>query len=603
MSTQIDSPYYFISYSRQEVTFVDSFSRELEKSGILNWVDFRSLIPGKPWQVQLDDGVHNAAAILLVVSKASMSSGPVKDEWAKSLVADRRIILIAFEPCEVPPSLAGLEWVDFTTDFEKGISDLKFLLSQPRQKPTSAPPSSGLILPSAVKQFQRASRWAAFFSILGVALNFQITLFTYVTPILENPDNPIDPSSAQANIAAILIISMLFLWFPAFLNFRKIPKQVENRTHDAEKIKNAVNGLLYAGLALLVFIASSILGVWENYTYPAAAMAAEDARNLGIPLMLFIFATCAWLYRAMISDGMYRWAGPKGVIVRAKRPDLSGHLDNGPSLKIGIEFAPQDRNYAEELKTAIVKAGHTCIDNLQEADVVLPLISAFKSGSVCDPQKQRVLPILLQLCDVDSALSKVQWVDLRYGKASIDAVANLLDEPDEFLRVLGILPIRTTILPEGVRRVVGALTVALPFSVLMALNTLLKPSYDFSSVVTIATMAGIYLLRRNLINRKFWMNKSRLKIFYAFGAKKRVLSGIVRLLEKIPKLLEIEKTLNRQLGKINFSYPWLLAGSVLIAIMAVNSYWGIDYVGYLMWIIPLLTLSKEARMWLPVSAK
>jgi hypothetical protein len=99
--------YYFISYSRQEVTFVDSFARELEKRGVSTWVDFRNLVPGRPWQDQLDYGVQNAKTILLVVSKASMSSLPVKDEWTKSLAKGRRIILILFEPCKIDPGLTA----------------------------------------------------------------------------------------------------------------------------------------------------------------------------------------------------------------------------------------------------------------------------------------------------------------------------------------------------------------------------------------------------------------------------------------------------------------------------------------------------------------
>ena len=123
------TPYYFISYCRQEVTFVDSFSRELQRRGIRNWVDFRQLVPGQPWQPQLDDGVRNASAILLVASKASMASAPCKDEWTKSRAAGRRIILILFEPCKVDPSLAGLEWVDFTGDFGSALDQLTKLLA------------------------------------------------------------------------------------------------------------------------------------------------------------------------------------------------------------------------------------------------------------------------------------------------------------------------------------------------------------------------------------------------------------------------------------------------------------------------------------------
>ena len=134
------TPYYFISYSRQEVTFVDSFTRELEKHGIRTWVDFRNLVPGHPWQEQLDEGVANAAAVLLVVSKSSMASGPVKDEVKKSLAAGRRIVMIIFEPCTIYSDLKEREWVDFTRDFPSATEQLKSILAQPEGKMTISHP-------------------------------------------------------------------------------------------------------------------------------------------------------------------------------------------------------------------------------------------------------------------------------------------------------------------------------------------------------------------------------------------------------------------------------------------------------------------------------
>jgi hypothetical protein len=598
MGTQPDSLYYFISYSRQEVTFVDSFSRELEKRGIHSWVDFRNLVPGSSWQTQLDDGVHNAAAILLVVSKASMSSGPVKDEWTKSLAAGRRIILIAFEPSPIDPGLAGLEWVDFTTDFEKGLNDLQQVLVLPKQTSKSTLPATGLPLPGTVKKFIWLSRLAVFLSLLGTIL-FISVFFSIAQAILAAGD-AYENTPLRNLILGGLLASIFVFWIPAFLNFQKLPKQVRYRTHHAEKIKSTVNGLVYANLFLLAFILSGFIGIWD--AAPEVKTAIADSILLGLPLMVIIFAVCLWIYRVMISAEMYRWAGPTGALVHAKRPDLTGHLNNGQPLKIGVEFAPQDRNYAEALKAAIVKAGHLCTDNFSEADVILPLISTFKSGSICDPQRQRVLPILLQTCDVDPALSKMQWVDLRYGKDSIDAVANLLDEPDAFLRTLGLLPIRMTILPEEVKRVVGALTAALSFSIAMLIINLIMMMGDNLFLLVLTTI-GLYLLRRNLIIRKFWVNKSRVKTFYAYGAKKSLLSGFVRMLEKNPKILEMETALNHRLGKIDITYPWLLAGSVVVAILVKFSGWVPLETAYLVWIIPLLMLSKEVRMWLPISAK
>jgi hypothetical protein len=88
---------YFVSYSRQELTFADSFSRRLEKSGYAVWIDFRSLVSGRRWQDQIDEGIQNATTMLLVVSQESMTSPAVYDEWTTALQSNKRIILIIFE--------------------------------------------------------------------------------------------------------------------------------------------------------------------------------------------------------------------------------------------------------------------------------------------------------------------------------------------------------------------------------------------------------------------------------------------------------------------------------------------------------------------------
>jgi hypothetical protein len=89
-------------------------------------------------------------------------------------------------------------------------------------------------------------------------------------------------------------------------------------------------------------------------------------------------------------------------------------------MKVAIESAPQDKLYAQAFKTSLVKAGHTPTENLQEADIVLPLLSVYKNNSSCDPEKKRLIPILLQRCDVDPRLSQVPWVDLRSGQTPLE---------------------------------------------------------------------------------------------------------------------------------------------------------------------------------------
>ena len=552
------APYYFISYCRQEVTFVDGFSRELEKRGLCNWVDFRKLVPGQPWQPQLDDGVGNATAILLVTSKASMASAPCKDEWTKSLAAGKRIILILFEPCKVDPSLAGLEWVDFTGSFDTAMTQLIGLLAQPAQQTTSAPPQEGVRLPGAAKTFYGLSIVAAVLAVLGGIMVFLIASSLILQEVrfallgLETYER----NEFRSMISTGMFMSIFLLWIPAIWNFVQIPWRVRTRAYHAGQIRGALNSLTFANLfLLLVPLTNRVTSIWADFDMGTVV---QGTLCVSVPLMLLIFAVCFFLYRLLISDSMYRWAGPTGAVIRVARPDLSRHLKNGVPLRVAIESAPQDKLYAQAFKASLEKAGHTCVENIQEADIIVPLLSVYKSSSSCDPEQKRLVPILLQRCDVDPRLSQVQWVDLRYGQASIDAATHLLNEPHKLLSTLGVLPVRTTILPAGVRRLTGALSILLFISAAFTFMYFMDLKYSAPAfLVGLLITSGTYFLRRYITDRK-------LKI--------------------LPFL----------------SYWWVVGITVLLALLASFARW--DPIWLLLpfaWLVPLLMLSKEVRMWVP----
>ena len=43
----------FMSYSRRKLGFFDETVKKLEGQGYNVWLDYRTLIPGSPWAVQL----------------------------------------------------------------------------------------------------------------------------------------------------------------------------------------------------------------------------------------------------------------------------------------------------------------------------------------------------------------------------------------------------------------------------------------------------------------------------------------------------------------------------------------------------------------------
>ena len=542
------APYYFISYSRQEVTFADSFSQELTKRGIQSWIDFRNLIPGHSWQQQLDEAIQNAAAILLVVSRASMASPSVQGELKAAFAMAKRVILITFEPCKLDSELTGLEWVDFTGDFEQAMSQLVGLILQSPQEVNSTPPQRWVHLPNGARKFIPLSILLVFMSMLGGCM-------TFVTR------DDIAETQFQSLVTGLSCLSIVFVWLPGIFIFAFLPMQILRRTHNAQTIRNILMGLLAASLFLWIVQAFiTLAGVFSG-----RELSVLSYVFCSTPSLLTIVVSCIYLNRLLLSKEMYRWSGPTGTLIRIAPPDLTGHTAAVTPMRVAVEFAPQDWRYAQELKASIVKAGHSCTEDLRNADIVLPLLSAYKADSAADPESTRVIPVLIQSCNVDRRLSRIQWVDLRYGKASMDAVAHLLDEPDELLRVLGVLPVRTTIFPNAINWLSIMLSLLLNLWLVQyhvaAWGHLLVPEdvrvhHPIETfLLWLVPILGLYYLRRYIVNRR---------------------------LRYLPFL----------------SYWWAVGAAVLIAVVSTGY---LNWLPFheLFWFIPLFMLHKEIRMWLP----
>ena len=153
----------------------------------------------------------------------------------------------------------------------------------------------------------------------------------------------------------------------------------------------------------------------------------------------------------------------------------------------------------------------------------------------------------------------------------MDAVANLLDEPGNLLRVLGILPVRTTILPNITKWLVLLLTgiiiftaadavvnLTIAFSLLLARSPLGNLIEVLWLILDLIIPLGAYLLRQILIHRR---------------------------LKHVPFL----------------SYGWAFAFAAVLAVYAASKF-------DLEWLWPfglilLLMLHKDVRLWLPASTR
>jgi TIR domain len=165
----------FVSYSRREVGFIDDLVLNLEQAGHEVWLDYRNLIPGKPWQEQIHQGIQDADVILLVVSKASISSQNVEVEWRHVIRQNKRIILLVFEAVDLPKELEKYEWVDFRGNYKAGLKELFSQLEQPIEE-THGVPETGFKVPRVV--------WVAAILSMVVAIYSLSVFWTLFIPWL-----------------------------------------------------------------------------------------------------------------------------------------------------------------------------------------------------------------------------------------------------------------------------------------------------------------------------------------------------------------------------------------------------------------------------------
>lgn len=124
-----------ISYSRQDIAFVDGLQAALAAHGIEAFVDREQIEKGEEWWARIEQFITDADTIVFVLSPGSADSAVCKDEVAFAERLNKRFVPIIardLEGREVPAALARLNYVFFipnaavgaTGDFHAAVADL-----------------------------------------------------------------------------------------------------------------------------------------------------------------------------------------------------------------------------------------------------------------------------------------------------------------------------------------------------------------------------------------------------------------------------------------------------------------------------------------------
>jgi hypothetical protein len=120
----VDAPKIFFSYARADTQFVLELANELRSAGVNLWIDQLDIVPGERWDNAVQNALATAPCLLVVLSPESVASQSVMDEVAFALQSNKRVVPVLYQRCDIPFRIQRLQYIDFTTSYDEGFSQL-----------------------------------------------------------------------------------------------------------------------------------------------------------------------------------------------------------------------------------------------------------------------------------------------------------------------------------------------------------------------------------------------------------------------------------------------------------------------------------------------
>ena len=106
----------FLSHATPDKPFVHRLARQLEKFGVEVWLDERELIVGDSLPSEISDALHNARAVIIVISESSIRSDWMRHELRvttqRMISGQCRLIPVLRSDVVLPSEMTGLLYSD-----------------------------------------------------------------------------------------------------------------------------------------------------------------------------------------------------------------------------------------------------------------------------------------------------------------------------------------------------------------------------------------------------------------------------------------------------------------------------------------------------------
>jgi HEAT repeat protein len=139
----------FVSYCHEDADFAQILDAKVREQGFSTWRDL-NLSAGDDWRSEIDDGIKNALAVVVIMSPSARISPYVNFEWAFGIGCGVPVVpvLLKLSPGDLHPRLSVIQCLDFSNyllrPWEKLVEALRELADAEREftlrVPRDAPP-------------------------------------------------------------------------------------------------------------------------------------------------------------------------------------------------------------------------------------------------------------------------------------------------------------------------------------------------------------------------------------------------------------------------------------------------------------------------------
>jgi len=147
----IDPSTAFVSYSREDLEFVQRLAKDLKARGAKVWMDKLDIRPGQRWEVEVQTALDECLRMLVILSPAAIASKNVLAEAAFALDEAKEVIPVLYRECKIPFRLRPFQYADFRSDYSVGLEELLASLSSQHEVAGREPATSAVLVSSPAR--------------------------------------------------------------------------------------------------------------------------------------------------------------------------------------------------------------------------------------------------------------------------------------------------------------------------------------------------------------------------------------------------------------------------------------------------------------------